>query len=205
MARLDFTAATILTEVDLDELARQATSNVTNAGKPTGTAEGETVAVTDKDRLEHWDGAAWQRGANWASAGRTWVTKNESGGGSTALGTGTVGEIAWTGGTDTDSFYTGWTGSVYAFTIPSGLGGIYIMTARIRWVSAWTTNPEDRLRLTVAGTIFDYHQGGFGANYVATLMYPLASASVVSVQLEQNSGSTQTISSGDFTLVRVCV
>jgi hypothetical protein len=205
MARLDFTAGNILLATELDELARQSTSNVTAASKPSATAEGETIAVTDNDRLNHWDGAAWQRGTNWASGGRTWVTKTENGAGATSLGTGSVGEIAWTGGTDPDSFYTGG-GSPYTFTVPSGLGGIYIMTVRIRWAGAWTTNPEDRLRITLGGsTIFDYHQGGFGANYIATLMYPIAAATTVSIQLEQNSGSSQTISSGDFTMVRLCI
>jgi hypothetical protein len=203
MARLDFTAGNILLATELDELARQATSNVTAAGKPSATAEGETIAVTDSDRLEHWNGSAWQRGTNWASGGRTWVTKPVV---TATLGDGSVGEIGWTGGTDPDSFYTGWTGSVNNFTVPSGLGGIYIMTVRIRWAGAWTTDPEDRLRITISGpTIFDYHQGGFGANYIATLMYPLAAATTVSVQLEQNSGVSQDISSGDFTMVRLCI
>ena len=204
MARLDFTAGNILLASEMDELARQAISDVTNAGKPTAPAEGETIAVTDKDRLEHWDGAAWQRGMNWASAGRTWVTKNENGGGATAIGDGSVAEIAWTGGTDPDSFYTGG-GSPYEFTVPSGLGGIYLMTCRIKWDAAWTTDPEDRMRLTLSGTPIDFMQQGFGANYIASLMYPLAAAATVSVQLVQNSTASKTIDSGDFTMVRLCI
>jgi hypothetical protein len=201
MARLNFTAGNILTETDLDELARQATSNVTNAGKPSATAEGETIAVTDKDRLEHWDGAAWQRGTNWAAAGRTWVTKEVQTG---PLGDGSVGEIGWTGGTDPDGFYTGGVGP-YAFTVPAGLGGLYQMTCRIQWDDAWATDPEDRMRFTISGTALDFLQGGYGANYIESLLYPLAAAATVSIQVVQNSGLTNDVIAGDFTMVRLCV
>jgi hypothetical protein len=202
MARLNFTAATILTEADLDELARQATSNVVAAGKPTGTAEGETIAVTDSDRLEHWDGAAWQRGTNWAAAGRTAATKSVNTG---SVGSGTVPEVSWTGGSDPDGFYTGWTGSVYNFTVPSGLGGIYAMTCRIKWLNAWVTDPEDRLRLTISGTAIDFHQGGYGANYIATLIFPMAAAATVSVQMVHHAGVSNDINSGEFTMIRLCI
>jgi hypothetical protein len=200
MARLDFTATNVLTAAELDELARQAISNVTNAGKPSATAEGETLAVTDKDRLEHWDGAAWQRGTNWASAGRTWVSKPANGG---STGSGSVAEIAWTGGTDPDSFYVGG-GSPYEYTVPSGLGGIYLMTCRIQWSDAWATDPEDRLRITIGATAIDFAQSGYGANYIASLMYPLAAATSVSVQVVHHFAGSNTWS-GDFTMVRLCV
>jgi hypothetical protein len=200
MARLDFTASNILTAAEMDELARQATSNVTNAGKPTGTAEGETVAVTDKDRLEHWDGAAWQRGANWASAGRTWVAKEENGG---STGSGSVFEVAYTGGSDPDGFYVGG-GSPYEFTVPSGLGGIYLITVRMQFTDAWTTDPEDRLRITIGAVGIDFAQSGFGANYIASLMYPIAAGTSVSVQAVHHFAGSNT-HSGEFTMVRLCV
>jgi hypothetical protein len=200
MARLDFTAGNILLATELDELARQATSNVTAASKPSATAEGETIAVTDNDRLNHWDGSAWQRGANWASAGRTWVTKTEIGG---STGSGSVMESAWTGGTDPDGFYIGG-GSPYEFTVPAGLGGIYLITCRLQWVNSWTTDPEDRLRITIGATAFDFFQGGFGANYIASMMYPLAAATSLSVQSVHHYAGSNTVS-GDFTMVRLCV
>jgi hypothetical protein len=202
MARLDFTAGNILLATEMDELARQATSNVTAASKPSATAEGETIAVTDNDRLNHWDGAAWQRGANWSAAGRTWVTKTLNTG---SVGDGTVPELSWTGGTDADGFYTGWTGSVYNFTVPAGLGGLYVISCRIQWVDAWTTDPQDRMRFTLPGTPIDFIQTGVGANYIATLVYPLSAAATVSVQLTQNSGLTNDMDNGDFTMVRLCV
>jgi hypothetical protein len=205
MARLDFTAANILTASEMDELARQAISNVTNAGKPTATAEGETIAVTDKDRLEHWNGAAWERGTNWQPAGRTWVQKAENGAGSTSIGTGSAAQIAWTGGTDADSFYTGWDGSAYEFTVPAGLGGVYLITARFSFSGGWATNASDVVRLTLSGTGVDFPQQAIAGNYLATMMYPLAAAATVAVSLAQYSGVSLTISSGDFTMVRMCV
>jgi hypothetical protein len=205
MARLDFTAANILTASEMDELARQAISNVTNAGKPTATAEGETIAVTDKDRLEHWNGAAWERGTNWQPAGRTWVQKAENGGGATVLGTGSAAQIAWTGGTDTDSFYTGWTGSVYNFTVPAGLGGMYLITARFTMSAGWTTNASDTVRFVLSTVTFDFPQQAVAGNLCATLAYPMAAGEILSVSVAQYSGSSKTISAGDFTMVRVCV
>jgi hypothetical protein len=200
MARLDFTAGNILLATELDELARQATSNVTAAGKPSATAEGETIAVTDNDRLNHWDGAAWQRGTNWASGGRTWVTKPVSG---FSNGSGSVGEVPFTGGTDPDGFYIGG-GSPYEFTVPSGLGGIYMMTCRLQWTDAWTTDPEDRLRITIGATAFDFAQSGFGANYIASMMYPIAAATSISIQAVHHFAGSNTCS-GDFTMVRLCI
>jgi hypothetical protein len=200
MARLDFTAGNILLASEMDELARQAVSNVTAAGKPSATAEGETIAVTDNDRLNHWDGAAWQRGTNWAAGGRTWVSKPANGG---STGSGSVAEIAWTAGTDPDSFYVGG-GSPYEFAIPAGLGGIYLITCRLQWSDAWTTDPEDRLRITIDALAIDFAQSGFGANYIASMMYPIAAASTVSVQAVHHFAGSNTYS-GDFTMVRVCV
>jgi hypothetical protein len=205
MARLDFTAANILTASEMDELARQAISNVTNAGKPTATAEGETIAVTDKDRLEHWNGAAWERGTNWQPAGRTWVQKAENGGGATSCGNGVTVQIAWTGGTDADSFYTGWDGTNYEFTVPANMGGVYLITARFSFSAGWTPTTGDVVRFLLSGTGVDFPQQGIAGNYLATMMYPLAAAATVAVQLVQNSGGALTISSGDFTMVRVCV
>jgi hypothetical protein len=206
MARLDFTASNILTAAEMDELARQATSNVTNAGKPTGTAEGETVAVTDKDRLEHWDGAAWQRGTNWASAGRTWVTKTENGAGATSCGNGVAVQIAWTGGTDADGFYTGWDGTNYEFTVPSGLGGIYLITTRWAFSGGWTPNTSDVLRILVSGQAIDFPQQGIAGSYHASLIRPLTAGATVAVVAAQYSGGALTIAAGaDFTMARMCV
>ncbi len=206
MARLDFTATNILTASEMDELARQAISNVTNAGKPTGTAEGETVAVTDKDRHEWWNGSAWERGTNWAAAGRTWASMTEGGGGITVISNGAVAELTWDPATDPDGFYTGFSGSTYDFTIPSGLGGIYLMTCRLKWTGSWAANAADRLRLTIEGAAFDFPQQPAGATYVASLMYPMAATDTVSVQVVQNSGGNNTIDTGStFTIVRLCV
>jgi hypothetical protein len=206
MARLDFTAGNILLATEMDELARQATSNVTAASKPTGTAEGETIAVTDNDRLNHWDGAAWQRGANWAAAGRTWVTKTENGAGATSLGSGSAGQIAWTGGTDADGFYTGWDGTNYEFTVPSGLGGVYLITTNWVFSAGWTPNTSDVLRILISGQAMDFPQQGIAGSYHASFMYPLTAGATIAVIAAQYSGGALTISAGGtFTMVRLCV
>jgi hypothetical protein len=202
MARLDFTAANILTASEMDELARQAISNVTAAGKPTGTAEGETISVTDSDRLEHWNGAAWERGTNWQPAGRTWVQKAIS---TFSTGTGTTPQLGWTGGTDADSFYTGWNGSEYDFTVPANMGGIYLMSARIVWASGWVPTTSDVVRFLISGTAIDFPQQVIAGNYFASFMYPLAAAATVSVSCTQNSGGALAVTAGEFTMVRMCV
>ncbi len=202
MARLDFTASNILTAAEMDELARQAISNVTNAGKPSGTAEGETVAVTDKDRLEHWNGSAWIRGAPWAAAGRTWVTKTEDG--PTTLTSGVAQFISWQGGTDADSFYTGWNGSTgFDFTVPSGLDGVYMVTVRFALSAGWTPNVSDVVRVLVSGAAFDFPQQPIAGVYIASFMWPLVATETVSVTLAQYSGSGKDIDAGVFTMVRL--
>jgi hypothetical protein len=51
----------------------------------------------------------------------------------------------------------------------------------------------------------DFPQQAIAGNYLATMMYPLAAAATVAVSLAQYSGGSLTISSGDFTMVRMCV
>lgn len=192
MARLDFTATNILTAAEMDELARQAISNVTNAGKPTGTAEGETIAVTDKDRHEMWNGSAWVRSVPWTATGRTAVeyTTTISG-----VGAGGTAEVDWdTPVADVDSFYQAWDGAHYVFEVPAGCGGLYNITV-LSNASAGMDNTGAVILVTDAGTAAGYVPSGFDLG-VISFTFPLAATEQFYVQqLNGDSGAL------DFTLV----
>ena len=205
MARLDFTATNILTASELDELARQAISNVVAAGKPTGTAEGEMIAVTDEDRHYWWDGSDWIPGTWWKPTGRIWVSADDASAG--ALADGVSGAIPWTVITDPDGFYTAYDGTNYNFTIPASsiYDGLYAITVRAKWVGAWTPAPGDLLEILVNTTIvYAFPGAASAAVFTATIpAIPLTSGDTVAVRITQESGSSQTISTVEFTMVRI--
>ena len=205
MARLDFTATNVLTASEMDELARQAISNVTNAGKPTGVAEGETIAVTDKDRHEIWNGAAWVRATNWAAAGRTYVDMIESGSGVTIIGDNVSAAIGWDPGTDPDGFYTDYDGVDYEFTVPATLGGVYAISVFIDWSAAWVADPADFVQIEINAAPFLFAQNAASATYSASMIWPLNVADTVAVRVLQKSGGNKTIDSGNFFMVRLCI
>lgn len=127
----------------------QVVSTVLAAGKPTGT-EGQLIAVTNQDRLEVYSGTAWVRVAHWSSAGRTGAVLRRAAVQSIANTTDTA--ISWdTEDTDTDGFIAV-TGST--LTIPTGLDGIYAISAAVAWASSPGANSNVRIALT--GTTGDY-------------------------------------------------
>jgi hypothetical protein len=185
MARLDFTATNILTAAEMDELARQAISNVTNAGKPTGAAEGETIAVTDKDRHEYWNGSAWVRGTNWTATGRTSVEMTTT---LVAVGAGGTAEAGGWAGTDVDGFFQDWDGSHYIFEVPSGCGGLYTITVFSN-AAAGVDGTSAIVLVTDAGTAAGYVPVGFDLG-VISFTFPLAAGEQWYIQqVNGDSGS----------------
>jgi len=86
------------------------------------TTEGQIGVNTLTDRLVIHDGTASRRLGHYTASGRTGFI----GVSSQFTGPGVGMQMAFTSiPTDTDGFYTGWNGSVYAVTIPAALGGIY--------------------------------------------------------------------------------
>lgn len=89
-------------------------------------SEGQLAANTSTDRIVVHNGSGAVRFGHYSANGRTGATGSIN----LSAPSGTVFQINVTTAFDPDGFYTGGV-SPYYFTIPSGLGGIYAITARI--------------------------------------------------------------------------
>ena len=201
MARLDFTDGNVLTDEELNELARQVIADVTSTSKPTGTAEGETIAVRDSDRQELWDGSKWVRGVHWAPEGRTWVLAQGQYGG--LLGSGIEYPVSWDPITDPDGFYIGFSETDFYFQVPALLGGIYSIFVYFEWFDSWTPAGGDWVRILTSAGAFEFPQQPANGKYVAGISgASLAGGSNVAVRFKQTSGASQNVGGVNFTMVR---
>lgn len=111
--------------------------------------EGMLTHLTGTDRFEGYNGSTWERVGWTTTTGRTggiWSrAANQS------INNITVTDISWdTESADSDSFLA-ITGAT--LTIPSGLGGIYLVCARVAYASS--TLNENFMRITMGGTTWD--------------------------------------------------
>lgn len=158
-----------------------ASNRTTDNASPT---EGELSIISGSDRLDIYDGSAWQRGVAYSSTGRTGCSVTRTANQSFTSGVYTT--ISWDATTtDPDSFRSGAT-----ITVPTGLAGIYLATVRFVWASGPTN--LSGLGFTVGG--LDY--GAFSPssstnalNQTATMMMPLAAGATVGVKAFQSTGS----------------
>lgn len=88
-------------------------------------SEGQLAANTSTDRIMVHNGTSAARLMHYTSSGRTGCVGTAS---AVAIGSGVSAQISFTMSSDADGFYTGWDGSVHAFTVPTGLGGVYAIT-----------------------------------------------------------------------------
>lgn len=94
--------------------------------------EGQLVYVSDEDRFYVYDGSAWVRvGWGATSTGRTgWAGRRVA---NQSIATTTITSISWdTEDFDSDGFLTPTNATL---TIPTGLAGIYMLTASVEWQS----------------------------------------------------------------------
>lgn len=168
----------------------QVVSTVLAAGKPAGT-EGQLIAVTNQDRLEVYDGAAWVRVGNWAAAGRTGASVTRVA--TQSIGTASETAVSFdTEGTDTDGFIAV---TATTLTIPSGLGGIYAVTGMVTWASSPGANSAIRLEMAGSGSFNSVrsHCGtgtwAFSQQGVSSTQ-PLAAASTIILYAYQATGSS---------------
>lgn len=166
----------------------QVVSTVTAASRPSGT-EGQVIAVLDKDRLEVWSGSAWVPVTPWGSAGRNGCVLTRAATQSIPTGTGTFTAISWdTETTDTDGYITATSDTI---TIPSGLGGLYTVTATASWASSPGANSS--IEILVGGAEVYRHPIGAGTQMTACSIsvsdIAIAAANTVKVRLSQGSGA----------------
>ena len=165
----------------------QVVAQLASGSLPAAATEGRVFAVTDRDRLEIDTGSALIPGPAWGTAGRVGVNLSRVANQSIATGTGTFTAISWdTETTDTDGFIAVTSGSI---TVPTNLGGIYSISAKVTWASSPGANSTievlvgatawNRTVITAATQMTD-------CGVSAVLALP--AASVVQIRVSQGSG-----------------
>lgn len=189
MAFKTFTAGSVLTAADVnDYLMEQVVITCTSGTRPGSPNEGMTIYETDTDRIMVYNGSAWTLAAALGTAlPRCSVSRSTNQ--SIAENTANV-LISWTvEDYDVGSMFAAT--STTAATIPSGWGGLYLITANIQWAANGTgyrsmqinTSGSERVR----HTIFPVGSGPatrMGISYIANL----AAGATVTIGLFQNIG-----------------
>lgn len=146
-------------------------------------AEGMTCYVTATDRYYTYTGSAWVVTGASTATGRVGCSLSRAANQSISNATDTA--IIWdTEAADTDGFITVSNATV---TVPTGMGGLYMITARLTGASAWGSNANDRFWINAASV--DYNVATWsGTTLTATILAPLAAAHTVAIWLKQNTG-----------------
>lgn len=152
---------------------------------PNPASEGLVAAVLNKDRLEMHDGAAWQRGPNWAAAGRTGVRLRRVA--VQNIGSGASANLSWdTEDFDSDGFIAVPSTTI---TIPAGLGGLYSLTARS--AASAGLSGGGTLQVTAGGRTYNGYITNNNADGLCTFSgVPLAAGDTITVlQYNGHSGA----------------
>lgn len=182
----------VLTSANYDTyLRQQVVAQVTSGTRPTG-VEGRLITETDTDRIVCYDGTNWVRVGNYGSAGRSGVQLARIATQAIATGSATFTAVSWdTETTDTDGYITAPSDTI---TIPTGLGGLYAISA----VIAWSASPgtDSSIEVYVNGTTSWRHPIGAGAQMTTcavSVIVPVAAAGTVQIRLSQGSGTSKNI------------
>jgi hypothetical protein len=153
----------------------------------TAPVEGMMSYLTGTDRFEGYQGSAWERCAWLTSTGRTGGIWSRSA--TQSINNITVTDISWdTESADSDSFLA-ITGAT--LTIPSGLGGIYIVCSRGAYSSS--TTGVNFCRITMGGTTFEQPGTESVTGFTTiTAMAARAAANTIKVSLYHTNGGAIT-------------
>lgn len=178
---------------------RDATIQVTTASaRPSSPAEGMVIYETDTDRVLVYSGSAWVRIGASTTTGRTGVKLSRAANQSISTGTNT--SISWdTETSDPDGFITATSATI---TVPSGLGGIYLVSAAITYAAnpaAVGTFTQATAYFTVGGAVqvdaanypygYVYNSGGSYFTGVTSIK-PMAAGDTVEISVIQTSGGS---------------
>ena len=150
-------------------------------------SEGQLAANTSTDRIMVHNGTSAARLMHYTSSGRTGCVGTASG---VAIGSGVSAQIFFTMSSDDDGFYTGWDGSVHAFTVPTGLGGVYAIT--VNAYSSVTTTSGGIAIVVATGGLTYLGTATPNTNWasVALAAVPIAAAAKFSVSLENRHSAS---------------
>lgn len=150
-------------------------------------SEGQLAANTSTDRIMVHNGTSAARLMHYTSSGRTGCVGTAS---AVAIGSGVSAQISFTMSSDADGFYTGWDGSVHAFTVPTGLGGVYAITVNA-YSSVTTTSGGIAIAVAIGGLTYPATATP-NTNWasVALAAVPIAAAAKFSVSLENRHSAS---------------
>lgn len=151
-------------------------------------SEGQLAANTSTDRIMVHNGTSAARLMHYTSSGRTGCVGTAS---AVAIGSGVSAQISFTMSSDADGFYTGWDGSVHAFTVPTGLGGVYAITVNA-YSSVTTTSGGIAIAVAFTGGLTYPATATPNTNWasVALAAVPIAAAAKFSVSLENRHSAS---------------
>lgn len=157
------------------------------SGSDDVSTEGQLSVNTTSDRVMVHNGSGARRLIHYGPGGRSGVSATAT---AVAVGAGVTAQIPFSTLTDPDSYYTGWNGSAYVFTVPTNLDGVY----------AITVNVVSSVSLTAGGVSVSVASGGliypclsspptnYGAVSVASL--PLVSGNTFSVAVRNEHSAS---------------
>jgi len=154
--------------------------------------EGMVSAITDDNRIEVYDGSAYQRIAHYAASGRTQVQLRRAA--NQSMTNSTYTSVSWdTEDSDADGFITATSSTL---TVPSGLGGWYIMEFNAT-AQASATYTDLGVRLVKTGSnvaVWPFYGISYTPNIGDSLVQahwsgPLAASDTIVWQLFQTSGA----------------
>jgi hypothetical protein len=151
------------------------------------TTEGQIGVNTITDRLVIHDGTASRRLGHYTSSGRTGFSYTSS---ANPIGPGLTAQIAFTTATfDSDGFYTGWNGTVYTFTVPASLPGVYAITVNV-FSSVTITSGGMGVAVTTSGLTYAGYTTP-NTNWASTaLIVPFVASQTLSVAVENRHSAS---------------
>ena len=189
----------VLTSANYDTyLRQQVVAQVTSGTRPTA-VEGRLIAETDTDRIVCHDGTNWVRIVGFTASGRNGCTLARVA--TQTINTGTWTAVSFdTETSDTDGFIAVTSDTI---TIPTGLGGVYIMTGSVGWSGTPGTNSAIEFYIN-GGTSWRFPIGAGSQNTVTacTLTLALSAADTVQFRVYQDGAATRTITS-NLSLYRI--
>jgi len=179
----------VLTSATLTSMAEQLVWTCASSTRPTG-IEGRIIAETDTDRLMVYNGSAWVPKGWWSATGRVWVSLSDS---AQSITTATATDITWgTEVADPD----GWTsGGSATLTVPTGFGGLYLITSTATWASGTLGTTPGVFILHNGTNVAGANGPTFGQTHTVTTAIALAATDTIKVQVYQNSGGSVNVSS----------
>lgn len=203
----DFSDGAALGAASLDNLMSQSIIRCTAATRPSSPSEGWVIYETDTNRFYAYSGTSWVRQPGWgtsAAGARTGVKLRRAATQTIANVSGV--EISWdTEDYDSDAFI-GVTSTTV--TIPTGLAGIYAVTAGVLWADDPTETGGAESQLHMGGRFWRYSTTALNplaTRQFVTAIDVLAEADTITYEAYQNTGGNLNVTTAWLQAYRISV